>query len=249
MRHVIYLLLVANLVFFGWHMLQIQKQEGVERALPSLPVTAKPLVTLQEMEQKQEQAPVPETGSEPGSETMPEPGTDQGFAEPLEQFAMLESLNELQPPGGGGAVTCRTLGPILAVAQLKSLGSKLDELGLEPRHRISEIQEATGYWVFLPAMKYSEAQKIKRKLDEHKDKEYYIGKGNFISLGIFKEMSRAEVRLEQAGKLDLQAVIEPRFSIKTVHWLDIDRQTSNAVDLGAVMQEYPGIRLQEQTCY
>ena len=46
MRHVIYLLLVANLVFFGWHILQIQKQGGVERALPALPVTAKPLFLM-----------------------------------------------------------------------------------------------------------------------------------------------------------------------------------------------------------
>ena len=60
MRHVIYLLLVANLVFFGWHMLELQKQDEIVRALPAIPATAAPLVTLQEMEQKQEQEPVSE---------------------------------------------------------------------------------------------------------------------------------------------------------------------------------------------
>ena len=249
MRHVIYLLLVANLVFFGWQMLQIQKQEGTERALPALPVTAKPLVTLQEMEQGQQQEQAPAPGPEPESQQESEPEPDQGLAEPFDQVAMVESLTELQPPGGGGAITCRTLGPIQAVAQLRTLGSRLDEMGLEPRHRTSEIQEATGYWVYLPAMKYSAAQEIKRKLDAHSDKEYYIGKGNYISLGTFKERSRAERRMDQVSKLDLEALLEPRYEIQTVHWLDIDRQTSMAVDLGVVMKDYPGLKLHEQACY
>ncbi len=54
MRHVIYLLLVANLVFFGWQMLQLQKQDGVVNALPAIPATVSTLVTLQEMEQRQD---------------------------------------------------------------------------------------------------------------------------------------------------------------------------------------------------
>ena len=249
MRHVIYLVLVANIVFFSWHILQLQKQEGIERALPGLPVTAKPLVTLQEMELRQQQQQAPASAPDPAAEPRPEPTLDKGLEEPQQQLAMVESLTELQPPGGGGAITCRTLGPIMAIAQLRLLSTKLDELGLEPRHRTYELQKETGYWVYLPAMQYSEAQAIKSKLDKHGDKEYYIGKDNFISLGTFRERTRAEVRREQISKLDLEAVIEPRYVIQTVHWLDIDRQTSNAVDLGAVLQDYPEIRLQEQACY
>ena len=249
MRYVIYLLLAANIVFFSWQMMQLQEQDGLERALPALPVTAKPLVTLQEMEQRQRQQQAPVSAPDTGTEPPLEPTIDQGLAEPLQQIALFESLTELQPPGGGGAITCRTLGPIIAIAQLKSLGKRLDELGLEPRHRTYESQQETGYWVYLPAMEYPEAQAIKSKLDKHGDKEYYIGKDNFISLGTFRERSRAEVRKEQVSKLDLDAMIEPRYVMQTVHWLDIDRQTSDAVDLGTVMQDYPEIRLQEQACY
>ena len=249
MRHVIYLLLVANIVFFGWQMLQLQKEEGVERALPALPVTAKPLTTLQEMEQRQQRQQAPESAPDPVNEPRPQPTRDQGLSDPQQQIALVETLNELQPPGGGGAITCRTLGPIMAIAQLKSLGKKLDELGLEPRHRTYELQEETGYWVYLPAMQHSEAQAIKSKLDKNGDKEYYIGKDNFISLGTFKQRSRAELRKEQVTKLDLDAVIEPRYVIQTVHWLDIDRQTGDAVDLSRMLQDYPDVRLQEQACY
>ena len=242
MRHVIYLLLVANLVFFGWHVLQLQKEDGIAlRTLPPIPATAVPLVSLQEMEQKQEL--VPE--SEPELELVLEPE----LLEPGEDLVMIESLTELQPPGSGGAIGCQTLGPIMAVVQLRSLDGKLGELGLESRRRTTGDQKAIGYWVFLPAMERSQALEIKARLDKHKDKDYYIGKDNLISLGIFKVKSRADVRLAQVRKLGLEAVLEARYRKDTVHWLDIDRQSGAAVDLGAVLEEYPGISLQEQACY
>jgi len=297
MRHVIYLLLVANLVFFGWHVLQLQKEDGIAlRTLPPIPATAVPLVSLQEMEQQQE--PVPESEPElelvlepellepapelelvlepellepapelesvlepellesaPELEPVPEPESDlesvpePELLEPGEDLAMIESLNELQPPSNGGAIGCQTLGPIMAVAQLRSLDGKLGELGLEPRRRTTGDQKAIGYWVFLPAMERSQALEIKARLDKHKDKDYYIGKDNLISLGIFKVKSRADVRLGQVRKLGLEAVLEARYRKDTVHWLDIDRQSGDALDLGAVLEEYPGISLQEQACY
>lgn len=295
MRHVIYLLLVANLVFFGWHVLQLQKEDEIAlRTLPPIPATAVPLVSLQELEQKQE--PVPESEPElesvlepelrepaPELEPVPVPDQESGLAmellepeleleavpepesdlevvpepelpepeqlEPGEDLAMIESMTELQPPGSGGAIGCQTLGPIMGVAQLRSLDGKLGELGLEPRRRTTGDQKAIGYWVYLPAMERSQALEIKARLDKHKDKEYYIGKDNLISLGIFKVKSRADARLGQVRKLGLEAVLEARYRKDTVHWLDIDRQSGDAVDLGAVLEEYPGISLQEQACY
>ena len=276
MRHVIYLLLVVNLVFFGWNMLQLQKEDGmVQRALPPIPATVVPLVSLQEMNQKPE--PEPESGTEleaapepelqepaaeqesglamelleqvpgpgPESEVLPEPEP----LEPDEDLAMIESLTGLQPPGSSGAMGCQTLGPIIAITQLRSLGSKLGELGLESRHRTTGDQKAIGYWVYLPAMERSQAMEIKARLDKRKDKEFYIGKDNLISFGIFKVKSRADVRLRQVRELGLEAVLESRYRKNTVHWLDIDRQTGDAFDLGAVLEEYPEISLQEQACY
>jgi len=274
MRYVIYLLLLGNLVFFGWHMWELQKQDGMVRALPAIPATATPLVTLQEMQSKQAQEPVPESEPEM-QEPLPEPEQEQETGldpelleqapepepeselesapepealEPGEDLAMVESLTGLQPPGGG-VISCQTLGPIMAVAQLRSLGGKLDEMGLESRHRTTGNQQAIGYWVYLPAMERSQALEIKDKLDRHKDKEYYIGKDYFISLGTFKGRSRADVRLGQVQKLGLEAVLEPRYKKNTIHWLDIDRQTGDAIDLGVVLEAYPGIKLQEQACY
>ncbi len=281
MRYVIYLLLVANLVFLGWHVMQLQKEDEIAlRTLPPIPATAVPLVSLQEMEQKQEslpesepelesvlepelQEPAPELlgpapellGPAPELEPAPEPESElesvpePELLEPGEDIATIESLNELQPPSSGGAISCQTLGPIMAVAQLRSLDGKLGELGLESRRRTTGDQKAIGYWVYLPAMERSQALEIKARLDKHKDKDYYIGKDNLVSLGIFKVKSRADARLGQIRKLGLEAVLEARYRKDTVHWLDIDRQSGAAVDLGAVLEEYPGISLQEQACY
>jgi len=244
------------------------------RALPAVSANATLLVTLQEMQSKQAPEPVSESGPEL-QEPLPEPEPEQETGldselleqapeaepeselesvpepealEPGEDAVVIESLTELQPPSGG-AITCQTLGPIMAVAQLRSLGGKLDELGLKPRQRTTGNQQAIGYWVYLPAMERSQALVIKDKLDKRKDKEYYIGKDNVISLGIFKGKSRADVRLGRVRKLGLEAVLEPRYKKNTVHWLDIDRQTGDSDDLGAVLEEYPGVKLQEQACY
>jgi len=277
MRYVIFLLLLGNLAFFGWHMWELQEQEGMVRALPAVPANATSLVTLQEMQSRQAREPLSESEPELEAEIVPElreplpepePEQETGLdpelleqapepeleselesvPEPGEDAAVIESLTELQPPSGG-AITCQTLGPIMAVAQLRSLGGKLDELGLKPRQRTTGNQQAIGYWVYLPAMERSQALVIKDKLDKRKDKEYYIGKDNVISLGIFKGKSRADVRLGRVRKLGLEAVLEPRYKKNTVHWLDIDRQTGDSDDLGAVLEEYPGVKLQEQACY
>ena len=267
MRHVIYLLLIVNLVYFGWHMPGFQKQGEVERVLPEIPATAVPLVTLQEMEEKQKQEPVAEPEEEPApellepepapeqerSDTAPEPVTD---SEPESQqpesqgeLATIESLTEQEPPGSGGAIICQTLGPIVTMSRLRSLSDRLDDLGVESRHRTTESREQNGYWIYMPVMDYSKAQEIKRTLDEHHDKEYYIGRNNFISLGTFNEKSRADIRMSQVRKLGLEARLERRYRNQTLHWLDIPGQAGNTAGLEELVQEYPDIKLQDMACY
>ena len=50
MRHVVYLLLVLNLVFLGWNIFQSQSAMQAERNFPPIPESAAPLVTLQEQQ-------------------------------------------------------------------------------------------------------------------------------------------------------------------------------------------------------
>ena len=87
-----------------------------------------------------------------------------------------------------------------------------------------------------------------KTLDESRDREYYVGKGNFLALGTFEEKSRAEIRLEQIRKLGFDPILEARYQTATGYWLDIDARTSAADELEAIMQDRPGLKLQDTAC-
>ena len=82
MRHIVYLLLVANLLFFAWNHFQVQKTVDSVQSLPPLPAGVNTLVTLQEHERDMS---VPADGE------------------------AIEALTRAQPPGALSAGRCRAL--------------------------------------------------------------------------------------------------------------------------------------------
>ena len=213
MRHLIYLLVVVNLVFFLWHAIQGPAVKEAERELPPLPRGARPLVTLEEREQ-----------------------------------AAIEAVTAAQSPGAGMPLACQSLGPFLSTAYLQTARARLEEAGYPSEQRTDKMDVEIGYWVYLPPMEIDEALEIARLLDSKQDREYYIGKDNLISLGAFKEKSRAEVRLKSARKYGLDPLLEPRYQKRTVHWLDIDGSKIAAGELPAIMREFPDVRLKARAC-
>ena len=227
MRYLVYLLLLANVGYLGWQMYQDQIAGEVVRELPPLPVGATPLVTLQELEQQQEQK------------------QEQKQAEDISE---VEVLTASRPPGAGLALACQTIGPFLAVEELQALSEELHNHGLQAAQRIAEIQKPNGFWVYLPAMKRGEVLQAVKKLEENKDREYYVGKGNFLALGTFHEMSRAEFRLEETRKLGFDPILEARYETSTEYWLDLDEQLPAADILEGILQNYPELKLQAVAC-
>jgi len=221
MRHVIYLLLVANVVYFAWHLAQGTPQEDALRALPPLPANIKPLVTLQEREQERK-------GGQDASD--------------------IEKLTETNPPGAGIPATCHTLGPFMATAELESVEDTLAKLGFDPKIRTSDVKEHVGYWVYLPAMKREEALQAARTLDRSEVKDYYIGQENFISLGTFAAKDRAEKHRDNIRQLGFEPQVEPRYATHTAHWLDIADMGEDFPGWGKLEEEYPDIRLQGLEC-
>jgi len=213
MRHLIYLLVVVNLVFFLWHAIQGPAVNEVERELPPLPAGVRPLVTLQEREQ-----------------------------------AAIEAATAAEPPGAGMPLACQSLGPFLTAAKLQAAQDRLEAAGYPGKQRTSEMDVQIGYWVYLPAMETGEAQAVAQLLDSQDDKEYLIGKDNVISLGAFKERSRAEIRLKSAREHGLDPLLEPRYRKRTVHWLDIDGPPVAGGELPLIIREFPDIQLQARAC-
>ena len=219
MRHVVYVLVVVNLVFLGWNIFHSQSGLQAGRTLPPLPETVAPLVTLQEQQ-----------------------AADNAVT-------AIEKITETEPPGAGAGLVCQTLGPFLALADVQEMEAGLAELGLESQRREQERTNPIGYWVYLPEMSRSKSQRLARMLDDHSDKEYFIGKGNVISLGAFQQMSRAKIRLQQTRKMGLEPLLETRYRTATGYWLDFQVEISATSQLDSLLGDSPDIWLQDRACY
>jgi len=222
MRHLVYLLLVANLIFFGWNIFESSSTSEQVRQLPPLPATVTRLVTLQEREAEEEKP---------------------------DEVSSIEKLTVEQPPGAGAVIQCQALGPFLAVKDMQVLESRLLDLGLQPTQRELESKELIGYWVYLPAMPQEDIKAMLAILKKHNDKEYYVGKKNFISLGTFRGVSRAERRLKETRKMGLDATLEKRFTSRSTWWLDIQSDAAAAEQLSSIAAGRPELQLVELACY
>ena len=220
MRHVVYLLLVVNLVFLGWNIFQSQSIRQVERDLPPLPETAAQLVTLQEKEQAA-----------------------------AEEVSVIENVTENEPPGAGVSLLCQTLGPFIAREAMLVMEAKLVTMELEPQQRETAKQRPIGYWVHLPEMERAEARQQAQILDDHNDKEYYIGKDDVLSLGAFQDMNRAKKRLKRVRKLGLDAQLETRYRTVAEYWLDFQVESAAGEQLTGLVEGDPDVWLQDRACY
>ena len=228
MRHLVYLLLVANLVYLGWNVFESRSMVETERLLPPLPAMVSPLVTLQEREA---QEPVM---------------ADESV---IDDVSIIEDLTEEQPPGAGVVVLCQALGPFLALDDLQAVENRLVDLGLQPTQRELQSKKLIGYWVYLPAMSPEEVKAVLAILKKHKDKEYYVGKKNFISLGTFGGMARAERRLKETRKMGLDPILQERFASQSNWWLDLQSDGSAAEELNSLVEVRPELQLVDLACY
>jgi hypothetical protein len=220
MRHVVYLLVVANLVFMGWNIFQNQSVRQVERNMPPIPETAKPLVTLQEKER--------EAGDE---------------------VSVIEIVNENEPPSAGVSLVCQTLGPFLVREVMQEMEAKLVTMDLEPQQRETAKQRPIGYWVHLPEMERAEARRQAQILDDRNDKEYFIGPDNVLSLGAFQDINRAKKRQKRVRKLGLDAQLETRFRTVAEYWLDFQLEPAAGEQLAGLAADDPDVWLQDRACY
>lgn len=216
MRHLIYFLVVANLVFFLWHTIEGTTVVETEAMLPPLPDGVHSLVTLEERE--------------------------------TAQAAEVESITGSEPPGAGISTSCYMLGPFYLATEMQAVEERLNQLGYKPEQSTAEEEIEIGYWIYMPAMEHEEAQEIAALFDSKNDREYFIGKDNVIALGAFKELTRAEIRLEDVRGYGLDPVLEPRYRTETVHWLEFEGPGDEGVDLTAITEGFPDVHTQQRAC-
>ena len=247
MRQLVYLLLLANLVYLGWNLYQRPVGSELVRELPPLPTTARRLVTLQELQQQQEEqrSAVQQEQEERQDSEVQEEQVEQ---QDMDNVAAVEALTQAEPPGAGVSILCQALGPFLATEQLEEVAGRLGDLGLQSSRRSAETRLENGWWVYLPAMPRARALKVAQQLDDNNDREYYIGKDNFISLGTFRVLPRAERRVKGVRKLGLEPLLEARYKTQTAHWLDLRVTDDQGEQLAWISEDYPRLQLEQQSC-
>ena len=248
MRYLVYLLVIVNLVYFSWHMLQGDSDDGANDELLQLPPDTRRLMTLQELrEQQNKREASGEAATKPDDQAESPAELELELELEPEPVAGIETLTELQPPAAGVPLNCYSLGPFMAENELGETTARLDAMGLEATRRSEEREIQIGYWIYLPAMPRVEALEYKAKLDKHKDKEDFIGKDNVLSLGAFREKSRADRRMRQVRKIGIKPVMEPRYKTRDVFWLDLVEGLT-ATDHENLVSEMSGVDIQPQDC-
>jgi hypothetical protein len=245
------LLLVANLAALTWIMLQPVQQPPEYQPLP-LPPGIEPLVLLSERKSK------PELPVGP-SEASLHPAPDQVVAEEPEAVVEVETSGDhlaVSEPAGAeikaeAEMICQTMGPLMKETDAQAMVELLSSQGFTPRIRSSEVRQPTGYWVYMPAMPAREARRIVAKLEANGMKDYFIGKQNYISLGIFSRKEKAQSRLNQVQALGFDAVLDRRYRTQNIYWIDIDEPQMPLLgsDLWTQIQtQHADIRVQRVSC-
>lgn len=146
---------------------------------------------------------------------------------------------------------CQTLGPFPSRAQGDQFVSQLVALDRESAVRTSQIEQPSGYWVYLPSMPHAEAQRIIDDLSAKGVKDYFLGRQNFISLGVFSDKRSAEARVRDISALGYSPRLEPRFLTREVFWVDLEESSAQRLDdaqWASLLKDQADIRRQTVAC-
>ena len=224
MRYIVYLLLITNLLFFAWNHFQAQTALQAEPTVPPLPAGVTALVTLEEHAREVE-APVDGQG--------------------------IEALTRAEPPSALSTGKCKALGPFSKhnVMLVTATAKRLGDAGVDAIVRSVENRIENGYWIYLSGKDRRHAREVVKKLDDMNDKEYYVGMGYFISLGTFKDIERANIRmadLKEKGFDD--AILEQRFKTRVEYWLELPQEGASPELLAELTDDMSDLEVHSVAC-
>ncbi|MGB7931288.1 MAG: hypothetical protein WCH04_03540 [Gammaproteobacteria bacterium] len=250
MRHVIYLLVVMNLVYFSWNMLQNVPHKGGASLVGRIPPNVRRLETIQEHAEKSASA-IEEDARviSKGPPVITDHTVNTEAQSATADINRAQTLTASEPPGAvAPSSNCHVLGPFTDDSEMKAVENRLNQLGYQPRERTSAVRVEDGYWVYLPAMEREEALRITRILEQNNDPDYLIMKDNRISLGVYDRPTRVDIRLKMLHNNGLEPVVESRYATQTAYWLDLDERDDDRNALKTIQGEYPDVEARDAAC-
>ncbi|WJW75120.1 hypothetical protein QVG61_11565 [Thiohalobacter sp. IOR34] len=279
MKPLLLLLVLANLLVFAWLQARPDLQPMVAEVevpprpahvarlqlLSERPPLARPPASVavdprQAQRQSDESAagegatPVPEAEPVATAEAAVPPSA--GAAEPRQQppAGVTDELPDAAPEPSVPEPPrrlCHSVGPFDSAAAAEAAARTLEAGGWRAVQRVSEIQQPAGFWVYLPEMSREEAEATVEELVQKGVKDYFIGRENFVSLGIYRDQATAEKRQQEIRALGYRPKLEVRYRLQKIHWLDIEAQSGTgweAARWAAFLDSHPGVHRQPLAC-
>ena len=267
MRFVIFALLLANIFMAGWIYRNGDDYRGMSATV------TQPVSNVESLRLLSERTAVdtpPESGLTEETSSLP---PTQNAASAPQQVAPVESIDEAsvpeakpdtapavaeqvateatQPQTALPQHVCQTVGPFAERRTVDAFAAKLSGLGPITVVRAEQVEQPSGYWVYLSAMPSEDAQRIIADFEVKGVEDYFLGRQNFISLGVFADKRSAETRAQEISALGYPPRLEQRFLTREVYWVDVDELENALVSQdqwAALLAEQSGIQRQSITC-
>jgi len=232
---------LANLAYFAWHQFSPIEKPREMKPVPLAP-GIEPLVLLKE--RPSAESPVVVAAEQADEERQPVAAVETETEEiPVVEY----SAPAISQPER----VCQTIGPLLDKNDAASVSAQLYQQGYQPAVRGEEVREPSSYWVYMPAMPAGKARAIVNDLDANGMTDYFIGKRNHISLGLFSSKDKALARQKRIKMVGYDAELDQRYRTRTVYWLDIEEK--GQILLGSelwdrIQVQHADIRVQRVAC-
>jgi hypothetical protein len=189
----------------------------------------------------------------------PGPGHDQSVDEGVPQpvAASLDDGGDIfkQKPAEQTVVQvqpgrqCRKVGPLGKRGEADKLSLRLMALGAQADLQMELTDEQEGYWVLIPPQENKEAaiEIVKRLHAAGVSDLWRFTSGSLahaISLGLFRNESRAEIRRKAIVAKGFDPEVRPRYRQKSSYWLGFAFSGDSPISdesWKAIVRTYPGV--------
>lgn len=248
MRYIVYLLLVANVLYPGWNLFRGNSAAQSRQTVPTVPAGVHSLVMLHEREVHKVQGMAREDGAETDKPAGAAADRDARREPGLESAAVLAQVEQtdLRP-----VPVCKALGPFEEFDRAETVSGHLAGMGLNPMLRSIDSRVLDDYWVYVPGKGRQYAREVIRQLKTGNIDDYYVFDANdyLISLGTFRNIGLAERKLEILRQLGLDAVLEKRYKTRAQHWLELPVEEEQDDELlRMIAMKTPGLQINTNSC-
>ncbi|MET0089990.1 MAG: hypothetical protein ABW068_08225 [Candidatus Thiodiazotropha sp.] len=168
---------------------------------------------------------------------------------PIQAMNIVQEPEEVLP-------YCAVVGYVESRSDAEQISVRLRALGVKPELQSEQRNEQAGYWVLIPPQQTrQDAIKIAKRLEQSGVSDLWrFTSGDLahaISLGLFRDEDRAEVRRSEIEALGFESIIQPRYRESTRYWLSFQAMGGNPirdVDWQGLVQDYPQLVSERTDC-